>query len=167
MVRFWERDGCLGGKLDLVCIIYILCRRFSVVHLVSPLNHIFPFWWFSDPFLWKFVERIWRSFLCGFVEGFTREYLETLFLVILPLKSVEKSFDSVVLGWTRGEVFLRFDFRLLLIWWVLGLDLLATRCPWGTPSSPKFCCNPLGESGDRVKRSWSSSRGSLFQGRVV
>ena len=62
------------------------------------------------------MERIWRSFLCGFVEGFTHEYLETLFLVILPLKSVEKAFDSVFFLETQDEVFLRVDFRLLLIY---------------------------------------------------
>ena len=33
-----------------------------------------------------------KGFLCGFREGFTHEYLDTLFLAISPLKSMEKSF---------------------------------------------------------------------------
>ena len=61
------------------------------------------------------MERIWRSFLCIFVEGFTHDYLETLFLVILPLKYIEKAFDSVFFLGTRDEVFLRVDFRWLLL----------------------------------------------------
>ena len=56
------------------------------------------------------METNRRSFLCVFVEGFTHEYLETLFLVILPLKYVEKlSIRYFVLG-TLDEVFLRVDF---------------------------------------------------------
>ena len=42
-MRFCERDRCLGGKLDLVWIIYILYRRFSIVHLASLCVSRFSF----------------------------------------------------------------------------------------------------------------------------
>ena len=39
--------------------------------------------------------EVLKSFLCSFGEGFTHEYLEALFLVIFPLKSVETTFNLV------------------------------------------------------------------------
>ena len=142
------------------------CIEGSAVFARSLLNHVFLMW-FSEYFLWKFMERIWRCFLCGFGEGFTHEYLETLFLVIPPFKSVEKSFDLVDFGWTRGEVFLRVDFQFRMIRWVLGLDLLATGCPWGTPSSPKVSLQSVGWIGRSGEEKLEFFPRVLFLGRAV
>jgi hypothetical protein len=60
-----------------------------------------------------------------------------LCLVILLQQSLRKGFDLGVFGGFHGMVFLRVDFRFLLIEWVLGTELLAKGSPRGTPAIPK------------------------------
>jgi hypothetical protein len=63
------------------------------------------------------------------------------FVVLLPLiPSIYprvKGLDFGVFGVLGLEVFLRADFRFLLIEWVLGTELLANGSPRGTPTIPK------------------------------
>jgi hypothetical protein len=54
-----------------------------------------------------------------------------------------KAFDLVVFDGVLGEVVSEVDFRFLLIWWVLGLELLAKGSPWGTPTIPKVSFESL------------------------
>jgi hypothetical protein len=56
-------------------------------------------------------------------------------------------------------VFLRVDFRFLLIEWVLGTELLAKGSPRGTPTIPKSYLDLWNESGDRMVEGLSFSRG--------
>jgi hypothetical protein len=76
-VRSRERDGCLGGKLDLVRTFHGMCRRFGVVHHGGfPVSFVLIFgalcWWcFEHDFL-------------GFLVGVTYEVLVPLWLVTLP-----------------------------------------------------------------------------------
>jgi hypothetical protein len=76
-VRSRERDGCLGGKLDLVRT-FMVCIDGSVLFLkvVFPLSFVLTFgafccWCFEDDFL-------------GFLVGVTYEDLVPLWLVTLP-----------------------------------------------------------------------------------
>jgi hypothetical protein len=56
------------------------------------------------------------------------------------------------------------DLWFLMIRWVVGHELLAKGCPWGTPAIPKVSLKFVSESGDRLRwsssfsRGWSSSR---------
>jgi hypothetical protein len=63
------------------------------------------------------------------------------FVVLLPLIPLPnpqvKGLDFGVFGVLGLEVFLRVDFRFLLIEWVLGTELLAKGSPRGTPTIPK------------------------------
>jgi hypothetical protein len=63
--------------------------------------------------------------------------LVPLCLVILLQQSLRNGFDLGVFGGFHGKVFLRVDFRFLLIEWVLGTELLAKGSPRGTPIIPK------------------------------
>jgi hypothetical protein len=62
-------------------------------------------------------------------------------MVLLPLIPLPnprvKGLDFGVFGALGLEVFLRVDFRFLLIEWVLGTELLAKGSPQGTPTIPK------------------------------
>jgi hypothetical protein len=73
--------------------------------------------------------------------GFDGENSCELFVVLLPLTPLPnpqvKGLDFGVFGVLGLQVFLRVDFRLLLIEWVLGTELLAKGSPRGTPSIPK------------------------------
>jgi hypothetical protein len=60
-----------------------------------------------------------------------------LCLVILFQQSLRNGFDLAVFGGSHGKVFLRVDFRFLLIEWVLGTELLAKGSPQSTPVIPK------------------------------
>jgi hypothetical protein len=60
-----------------------------------------------------------------------------LCLVILLQQSLWNGFSLGVFGGFHGKVFLRLDFRLLLIEWVLGTELLGKGSPRGTPAIPK------------------------------
>jgi hypothetical protein len=60
-----------------------------------------------------------------------------LYLVILIQQILRNGFNLGVFGGFHGKVFLRVDFRFLLIEWVLGTELLSKGSPWGTPTIPK------------------------------
>jgi hypothetical protein len=57
------------------------------------------------------------------------EDLVPLRLVILIQQTLRNGFDLGVFGGFLGKVFLRVDFRFLLIEWVLGTELLAKGSP--------------------------------------
>jgi hypothetical protein len=63
------------------------------------------------------------------------------FVVLLPLIPLPnprvKGLDFGVFAVLRLEVFLRVEFRFLLIEWVSGTELLAKDSPRGTPTIPK------------------------------
>jgi hypothetical protein len=82
-----------------------------------------------------------------------------LWLVILIQQTLQNGFDLGVFGGFHGKVFLRVDFRFLLIEWVMGIELLAKGSPWGTPQSPKSHFDPWNELGDRSLGVSSFSRG--------
>jgi hypothetical protein len=65
------------------------------------------------------------------------EDLVPLCLVILIQQTLRNGFDLGVFDGFREKVFLRVDFRFLLIEWVLGTELLAKDSPRGTPTIPK------------------------------
>jgi hypothetical protein len=79
----------------------------------------------------------------------TYEDLVPLCLVILLQQTLRNGFNLVVFGDVLGKVFLRVDFRFLLIEWVLRTELLAKSSPQGTPSIPKVSL----ESVERIGRS--------------
>ena len=83
-----------GWQASLVWI-FVMYRRFSGVSSLSRFSIFGDFLDLFFGFSWRRFEGV---FLCGFREGFTHEYLDTLFLVILPLKSVETSFNLVDFG---------------------------------------------------------------------
>jgi hypothetical protein len=64
------------------------------------------------------------------------------FVVLLPLIPLPNpqvyGLDFGGFGVLGLEVFLRVDFRFLLIEWVLGTELLAKGSPRGTPTISKF-----------------------------
>jgi hypothetical protein len=76
---------------------------------------VFPFGDFRGPFL----VFPWGSFGGRFFEGLlldvTYEDLVPLFLVILIQQTLRNGFDLGVFGGFHGKVFLRVDFRFLLI----------------------------------------------------
>jgi hypothetical protein len=76
-VRSRERDGCLGGKLDLVRTFQGMYRWFGVV----------PQGGFPVSFVVIFGALCWRCFendFLGFLVGVTYEVLVPLWLVTLP-----------------------------------------------------------------------------------
>jgi hypothetical protein len=60
-----------------------------------------------------------------------------LCLVILIQQTLWNGFNLGVFGGFHGKMFLRVDFRFLLIEWVLGTELLAKGSPRGTPTIPQ------------------------------
>jgi hypothetical protein len=83
------------------------------------------------------VGKFWGRFFEEFLLDVTYENLVPLFLVILIQQTLRNDFDLGVFGGFHGKVFLRVDFRFLLIEWVLGTKLLAKGSPRGTPTIPK------------------------------
>jgi hypothetical protein len=83
------------------------------------------------------VGRIGGRFFEGFLLDVTYEDLVPLCLVILIQQTLRNGFDLGVFGGFHGKVFLRVDFRLLLIEWVLGTQLLAKGSPRGSPTISK------------------------------
>jgi hypothetical protein len=76
-VRSRERDGCLGGKLELVPTFHGMYRWFGVVHHGG----------FPVSFVVIFGALCWRCFeddFLGFLVGVTYEVLVPLWLVTLP-----------------------------------------------------------------------------------
>jgi hypothetical protein len=60
-----------------------------------------------------------------------------LCLVTLTQQTLQNDFNLGAFGGFHGKVFLRVDFRFLLIEWVLGAKLLAKDRPQGAPSTPE------------------------------
>jgi hypothetical protein len=60
-----------------------------------------------------------------------------LCLLILIQQTLRNGFDLGVFGGFHGKVFLRVDFRFLLIGWVLGTEVPAKGSPRGAPTIPK------------------------------
>jgi hypothetical protein len=117
---------------------------------------IFSFWWFLEPFLDDFFVVDLRPLLCGFGWGCMHEPFIVLFLVISLSNLWEKVLDlGLFLGFGK-VVFLVEIFRFLSIYQVLGDQIVAMGCPWGTSSIPKVLCKSM----ERIRRS-----GRLF-GRV-
>jgi hypothetical protein len=76
-VRSRERDGCLGGKLDLVRSFHGMYRRLGVVHHGG----------FPVSFVLIFGALCWQCFeddFLGFLMGVTYEVLMPLWLMTLP-----------------------------------------------------------------------------------
>jgi hypothetical protein len=124
-------------------------RWFDVVPNGFVVSHVFPFWWFSELFLAFFIVTIWRHFFEGLFLDVTYEDLVPLCLVTLLQQTLRNGFDLMVVGGVRGKVFLRVNFRFLLIGWIWGTELLAKGSPWGTPAIPKVSL----ESVERIGRS--------------
>jgi hypothetical protein len=83
------------------------------------------------------VGEFWGRFFELFLLDVTYEDLMPLGLAILIQQTLRNGFDLGVFGGFHGKVFLRVDFRFLLIEWVLGTSLLAKGSPRGTPTIPK------------------------------
>jgi hypothetical protein len=83
------------------------------------------------------VGKIWGHFFEGFLLDVTYEDLVPLCLVILIQQTLRNGFDLGDFGGFHGKVFLRVDFRFLLIECVLGAELLAKGSPRGAPTIPK------------------------------
>jgi hypothetical protein len=67
-------------------------------------------------FVVRFCERFFEKLLLHI----TYEDLVPLFLVTLLHQTLRNGFDLVVFGGVHGKLFLRVDFRFLLIGYVLG-----------------------------------------------
>jgi hypothetical protein len=63
--------------------------------------------------------------------------LVPLCLVTLIQLTLRNDFDLGDFGGFHGKVFLRVDFRFLLIEWVWGTELLAKGSPRSAPTIPK------------------------------
>jgi hypothetical protein len=70
---------------------------------------------FSD-----FRGKVLGRFFEGFLLDVTYEDLVPLFLVILIQQTLRNGFGLGVFGGFHGKVFLRVNFRFLLIGWVFG-----------------------------------------------
>jgi hypothetical protein len=93
--------------------------------------------------------KFWGRFFEGLLLDVMYEDLVPLCLVNLLQQTLRNDFDLSVFGGIHGKVFLRVDFRFLLIEWVLGTELLAKGSPRGTQLSSKSHFDPWNESGDR------------------
>jgi hypothetical protein len=91
-----------------------------------------------------------RDLVLGYLMGKLCEPFVVL-LPLIPLPNPQvKGLDFGVFGVLGLEVFLRVDFRFLLIEWVLGTELLAKGSPRGTPTILKVSFHPWNESRDRL-----------------
>jgi hypothetical protein len=75
------------------------------------------------------VGKFWGRFFEGFLLDVTYEDLMPLCPVILLQQTLRNGFNLVVFVGFHGKVFLRVDFRFLLIEWVLGTELLDKGSP--------------------------------------
>jgi hypothetical protein len=82
------------------------------------------------------MGKYWRSFFEGFLLGVRYEDLVPLCLVNMIQQTLRNGFDLGVFGGFNGKVFLRVDFRFILIEWVLETELLAKGSPRGAPTIP-------------------------------
>jgi hypothetical protein len=76
---------------------------------------IFPIWRFLEPFLGTSVGKFWGCFFEGLLLDVRYEDLVPLCLVILIQQTLRNGFDLGVFDGFHGKVFLRVDFRFLLI----------------------------------------------------
>jgi hypothetical protein len=76
-----------------------------------------------------------------------------LCFVTLIQQILQNIFDLGVFGGFHGKVFLRVDFQILLIEWVLGAKLLTKGSPRGAPSTPKVSLLYVERIGGSI--SWS------------
>jgi hypothetical protein len=136
-VRSKERDGCLGGKLDLVWT-FMVCIDDSAWFLKVLCNlSRSPFWWFSEPFLVIFLAEFWGQFLVGFLLGVTYEDLVPLWLVTLP-----QELPWIVLDLVGFRVAWVLDLEGLNPWFplIVGISiwfLWGRGCPGGNPAIPE------------------------------
>jgi hypothetical protein len=120
---------------------------------------VFPFWWFSEPFLGFSLRKFWGRFFEGFLLDVTYEDLVPFCLVILIQQTLRSGFNMVVFGGVLGKVLFRVDFRFLLIKWVLGIVLLAKGSPRGTPAISKVSPESVERIGHRSRWWLGFSRG--------
>jgi hypothetical protein len=136
MVRFCERVGWSGGKLDLVWT-SLVCIDDSAWFLKALLCCSRLFWWFSEPSIGGFLGVFSGPCSWGFDGGNMWEP----FVVLLPLIPLPnpwvKGLDFGGFGVLGLEVFLVGFLRFLLIWQVLVDINLAMDSPWGVPTIPK------------------------------
>jgi hypothetical protein len=99
-----------------------------------------------------------RSMPCGLGWRCMHDPFVVLFLVI-PLSN---PWDLRFFFWFREDVFLVEILQFLLICCVLGAQIMAMGCPWGTPTILKSHANQWSESGDRDENLGELTRGSLF-----
>jgi hypothetical protein len=89
------------------------------------------------PSLGDFLGLFSRPCSWGFDGGNLWEPFVVLWAVIPLPNPCVKGLDFSGFGVLGLDVFVRVDFRFLLIEWVLGTELLAKGSPRGTPSIPK------------------------------
>jgi hypothetical protein len=136
-VRSRERDGCFGGKLDLVRT-FMVCIDGSALFLMV----VFP-----SLFVLIFRVLCWRCFendFLGLLVGVTYEDLVPLWLVTLPPNLSRIRLILVV--FRVGRVLdLEKRFRI---------DSFEVEdAQQVTQLFPKFFCNPWSDSGDRARGS--------------
>jgi hypothetical protein len=96
-----------------------------------------------------FCGGFWGRLFEGFLLDVTYEDLVPLCLVILIKQTLRNGFDLGVFGGFHGKVFLRVDFRFLLIEWILEIELLAKGSQRGAPTIPKVSLRSV----ERIGRS--------------
>jgi hypothetical protein len=149
MVRFCERVGWTGGKLDLVwtslvCIddsawclkALFCCSWLFLVVIFGALS-----WWFSWFVFGTLLLGIWWGKYVWTLRG-------SFAFDSLP-KSVSYGLDFGVFGILGLEEFLVGFLRFLLIWQVLVDKIMAMDSSWGVPIIPKV----LFKSVERFERS--------------
>jgi hypothetical protein len=114
-VRSWERDGCMGGNLDLVWT-FMVCIDDSAWFLKVVCCFSRPsFWWFSELIVVIFVVEFWGCVLARFLLGVMYEVLVPLWLVTLPQESPWIELNLVVFCVARVLDLERRFLRFLLI----------------------------------------------------
>jgi hypothetical protein len=129
-VRSRERDGCLGGKLDLVRT-FMVCIDGSALFLMV----VFP-----SLFVLIFGVLCWRCFendFLGLLVGVTYEDLVPLWLVTLPPNLSRIRLVLVVFRVGRVLDLEKQFLRFLLIVSVSGRFLSGRGCPGGNPAIPE------------------------------
>jgi hypothetical protein len=125
-------------KLDIVWIFHVMYRWFGVVP--QGLLEFLLFFLFDD-FRSFFMEFLWGSFGGVYLRDSCRmSRMRTLCVFAWWSCSNNTSETASIWGVFGGfhvKVFLRVDFRFLLIEWVLETELLTKGSPWRTPAIPK------------------------------
>jgi hypothetical protein len=154
-VRSRERDGCMGGKLDLVWT-FMVCTDDSAWFLkVLCCLSWPPFWWFSELLLVFFLAEFWGRFLAGFKLGVTYGDLVPLWLVNLPQEPPWIGLDLVVFLVARVLDLEGLNPRFPLIVGISVRFLWGRGCLGGNPTIPEVSLQSvgwLGILGDRKLR---------------